>query len=63
MPNPTLSEIHEARKLLDQQLTEAINSFTKNTGVKVASLRIDITDSIYPGCPPRTYKVKSEIEF
>jgi hypothetical protein len=63
MPNPTLSEIHEARKLLDQQLTEAINAFTRYTGVKVASLRIDMTDSTYPGCPPRIYKVKSEIEF
>jgi hypothetical protein len=63
MPNPTLSEIHEARKLLDQQLTEAINAFTKHTGVKVASLRINMTDSTFLGGPPRIYEVKSEIEF
>jgi hypothetical protein len=66
MPNPTLSEIHEARKLLDQRLTEAVNSFVSHTGVKVGSLRIDITDGECLGGPPRIYriyKVKSEIEF
>jgi hypothetical protein len=62
-PNPTISEIHEARKLLDREITSLMNSFTEHTGIKIRELRIEATDSDFPWGPPRIYDVKTQIEF
>lgn len=62
-PNPTISEVHEARKLLDKEITSLMNSFTERTGIKIRELRIEITDSDFPWSPPRIYDVKTGIEF
>ena len=58
MPNPTVDEVRERKKQMEDEIDKAIENFRNQTGICLESVEVEFSEHDILGNPPKSYVVQ-----